>query len=157
MTMMKQRVRKQIEDVNTLNRRDLELFATKFVRHRFASDEILSFADSIQDQKLRKYFIKQLQKQMETKQSGSHKQASVRQTNPPRSAQFALLLIPKRNREHLIGDLEEEYRTIVLPQYGSFLAMCWYFEQVALTIGCYAWPTIRKALGLTFFLRLIGR
>src|SRR5947209_376105 len=32
---------------------------------------------------------------------------------------FALLLIPKRNREHVIGDLEEEYRTTVLPQYGS--------------------------------------
>jgi hypothetical protein len=76
---------------------------------------------------------------------------------PPRSAQFALLLIPKRNREHLIGDLEEEFRTIVLPQYGRFLAGCWYFEQAAIAMGCYAWPTIKKILGLSFILKLIGR
>src|SRR5437763_1135374 len=36
--------------------------------------------------------------------------------SPPRPARFALLLIPKRNREHLIGDLDEEYRTVVLPE-----------------------------------------
>jgi hypothetical protein len=81
----------------------------------------------------------------------------VRQSRALHSAQFILLLIPKRNREQVIGDLEEEFRTIVLPQYGSFLATCWYFEQVAIAITCYAWPTIRKVLGLSFILRLIGR
>lgn len=78
-------------------------------------------------------------------------------SHPPRSAQFALLLIPKRNREHLVGDLEEEYRTIVLPQFGRFLARCWYFEQVTIAIGCYAWPTIKKILGLSVIFKLIGR
>lgn len=86
-----------------------------------------------------------------------HEQAGEHQNHPPRFAQFALLLIPKRNRENLIGDLEEEYRTIVLPQYGHFLARCWYVEQVAIAIACYAWPTIKKILGLSFILKLIGR
>jgi hypothetical protein len=76
---------------------------------------------------------------------------------PPRLAHFALLLVPKRNREHLIGDLEEEFRTVVLPRHGCFLARCWYFEQVALAIGSYLWPMIKKILGLSILHKLIGR
>jgi hypothetical protein len=117
---------------------------------------MLAAADAIRDQRLRHYFIKQLQKQIGAKQNSSLKH-TVRKSNPPRSAQFALLLIPKRNREHLVGDLEEEFSIIVLPQYGRFLAGCWYFEQVALAIACYAWPTMKKILGLSFILKLIGR
>jgi hypothetical protein len=67
----------------------------------------------------------------------------------PRLAQFALLLIPKRNREHLIGDLEEEYRTIVLPQYGPFLASCFYCWQVVASLAAYVWPCIKRIVGLT--------
>jgi hypothetical protein len=84
-------------------------------------------------------------------------QTTIEQDHPPRSAQFGLLLVPKRNREHLIGDLEEEYRTIVQPQYGRFLAGCWYCEQVAIAIGCYVGPTIKKILGLSVIFKLIGR
>jgi hypothetical protein len=75
----------------------------------------------------------------------------------PRFAQFVLLLIPKHNREHLVGDLEEEFNTVVLPQHGRFLARCWYFEQVMLAVGFYLWPTIKKILGLSVFYKLIGR
>lgn len=76
---------------------------------------------------------------------------------PPRLAHFALLLIPKRNREHLVGDLEEEFRTTVLPHHGRVLARCWYFEQVMLAIGFYLWPTIKKILSLSMLYKLIGR
>jgi hypothetical protein len=67
----------------------------------------------------------------------------------PRLAQFALLLIPQRNREHLIGDLEEEYRTTVLPQYGPFLASCYYCWQVVASLAAYIWPCIKRIIGLT--------
>jgi hypothetical protein len=52
-------------------------------------------------------------------------QTSVALTRPPRSAKFILLLIPKRHREHLIGDLEEEYSTILVPEYGPRKARLW--------------------------------
>jgi len=51
-------------------------------------------------------------------------------TTPPRLAQFILLLIPLRQREHLIGDLEEEFETIVVPKYGLKLARLYYAWQV---------------------------
>ena len=74
-----------------------------------------------------------------------------------RSAQFALLLIPKRNREHLIGDLEEEYRTLVLPQYGQFWAGLWYWAQTSWAIGPYLWMGVKRLLGLATILKLIGK
>ena len=68
---------------------------------------------------------------------------------PPRLPQLFLLLLPRRNREHIVGDLEEEFRTIVLPQHGRFLARSWYFEQVIFALGFYLWPVIKKILGLS--------
>src|SRR5262249_48174418 len=76
---------------------------------------------------------------------------------PPRFAQFALLLIPKRNREHLVGDLDEEYRTIALPQQGRFWARVWYWEQAVLALGFYLWPLLKRVLGLAAIWRVIGR
>ena len=35
----------------------------------------------------------------------------------------------KKNREHLIGDLEGKYRAKVLPEYGRFWVRLWYWEQ----------------------------
>lgn len=77
-------------------------------------------------------------------------------TSPPRSAQFLLLLIPKRNREHLIGDLEEEYRTIVLPEYGRFWAGLWYWGQTLGAIGPYLWSGLKRVLGWAAIAKLIG-
>jgi len=76
---------------------------------------------------------------------------------PPRVAQFALLLIPKKNREHLIGDLEEEYRTIALPEFGRFWARLWYWEQTGLALGFYVWPFVKRILGLAAIWKVIGR
>jgi hypothetical protein len=115
---------------------------------RMSEDELIEIAMTVY-----LYDHGRSQLQLRLKKNGQQKM----EMGPPRFAQFTLLLIPKRSREHLIGDLEEEFRTIVLPQYGRFLARCWYFEQVAIAIGCYAWPTIKKILGLSFILKLIGR
>jgi hypothetical protein len=139
------------------------------VRRGATTDELLTFADSIRNQRTKKLFIKHVQTelaasfmkdmkmQLGAKQDHLHNESNLARNRPPRSAQFALLLIPKRNREHLAGDLEEEFRTVVLPQHGRFLARCWYCEQVALAIGFYLWPTVKKILGLSVILKLIGR
>jgi hypothetical protein len=66
---------------------------------------------------------------------------------PPRSAYFLLLLIPKRNREHLIGDLEEEYRTIVLPKYGERAAWFWYWWQVGISFSPLLWARLKQLAG----------
>jgi len=55
-------------------------------------------------------------------------------TNPPRVAEFCLLLIPLRQREHILGDLEEEFNTQVVPEYGIFWAHLYYYWQVLMEL-----------------------
>jgi hypothetical protein len=64
---------------------------------------------------------------------------SARKTmsSSPRRAQYLLLLIPKKDREHLIGDLEEEFRTLVLPQYGRRRANFYYWWHACAAIAPY--------------------
>jgi hypothetical protein len=81
----------------------------------------------------------------------------VQADHPPRTAQFVLLLIPKKNREHLVGDLEEEYRTKVLPEWGRFRAQFLYWEQTAIAVICYLWPVLKRILGLAAIWKVIGR
>jgi hypothetical protein len=135
----------------------MKWFAAYLVTHGATTDELLIAADSIRDKRKKALFIKHLQMQIGTRQELLPNESESSRNRPPRSAQFALLLIPRRNREHLVGDLEEEFRTVVLPQHGYFLARFWYFEQVALAIACYTRPTIKKLLGLSVILKLIGR
>jgi hypothetical protein len=71
-------------------------------------------------------------------------------TSAPATAKFILLLVPKRNREHLIGDLEEEYRTILLPEYGVSKARNWYRWQVALSIGPLLWAQVKRGAALAW-------
>lgn len=84
-------------------------------------------------------------------------QPTVEGTPSPRVARFALLLIPKKNREHLIGDIEEEYQTIVLPEHGKAWARFWYWEQTVISLGFSVWPFVKRILGLTAIWKLIGR
>jgi len=65
--------------------------------------------------------------------------------SPPTSAKFILLLIPRRYREHLVGDLEEEYNTIVLPEYGARKARNWYWWHVVISVGPLLWVHVRRA------------
>lgn len=70
--------------------------------------------------------------------------------SPPAGAKFILLLIPKRNREHLIGDLEEEYRTILVPEYGVRKARTWYWWQVAISIGPLLWAHVKRGAAIAW-------
>ena len=63
---------------------------------------------------------------------------------PPRFPRFLLLLIPKRNREHLLGDLEEEYLTIILPDHGGLLANLWYWWHALISL-------VSQLVGLVLF------
>ena len=66
----------------------------------------------------------------------------------PYAARFILLLIPRRHREHLIGDLDEEFSEIVLPQYGIRKARLWYWCQVLASIWPLFWAEMRRIAGL---------
>ncbi|MGA3351220.1 MAG: hypothetical protein ABSC33_19500 [Candidatus Sulfotelmatobacter sp.] len=67
---------------------------------------------------------------------------------PPKAAKFILLLVPKRNREHVVGDLEEEFYTVVVPEYGLRRAQMWYRWHVIIAIAPFLWAKIKRALGL---------
>lgn len=127
-----------------------ETFINKF---GWGATEVSAFANLIKSAWTRTRFMAKANLYLRA----SSREAGLQQDHPPRSAQFALLLIPKRNRAHLVGDLQEEFRTVLLPQHGRFLAQCWYWEQAMLAIGFYLWPTIKKILGLSVLYKLIGR
>lgn len=67
---------------------------------------------------------------------------------PPKGAKFLLLLIPQKHREHLPGDLEEEFSTVVLPQYGFLVARWWYRWQVAASLMPFVWTHVKRVAGL---------
>lgn len=60
---------------------------------------------------------------------------SKEQNAPPKSAEFLLhLILPKSLRETLLGDLEEEFRGVILPKFGHQRARWWYWAQVTRSI-----------------------
>jgi len=75
----------------------------------------------------------------------------------PLSAQYLLLLIPRKDREHIISDLEEEFHTIVLPQYGLRRAKTYYWCQTFASLAHYILPFVKRAIGVTVILKLIGK
>lgn len=89
--------------------------------------------------------------------SGSHGDSfhEVRREMPPLRAQKLLhFLLPKNLRESLIGDLEEEYRTVIFPKFGGRYARAWYWKQVATSILPLIWSALVKALKLAWMGRL---
>jgi hypothetical protein len=76
---------------------------------------------------------------------------------PPDWGLYCLLLIPKRNREHLVGDLEEEFRTVILPRYGPRKAACWYWWNVIVSIVPFGVQLLKRILGFAVILKLIGK
>lgn len=60
----------------------------------------------------------------------------------PRAGEFLLyMILPRNEREYLIGDLAEEYSQ-VRSKFGKGAADVWYYKQVAGS----AWPLIKKAV-----------
>ncbi|GAA3758156.1 hypothetical protein [Terriglobus aquaticus] len=51
---------------------------------------------------------------------------------PPKAAKYLLLLVPGRFREGLVGDLEEEFTTILVPEFGPRAAKIYYWWHVLL-------------------------
>jgi hypothetical protein len=53
---------------------------------------------------------------------------------PPRFAEFCLLLVPLRQRKDILGDLQEEFRTVVVPNHGISRARFYYVWQVIMEV-----------------------
>lgn len=66
---------------------------------------------------------------------------------PPRHAKFLLLLVPRKHLGTLVGDLEEDYQTRVLPEFGPVAARFWYWWQVMLEIVFAVIQLIRPLAG----------
>ena len=67
-------------------------------------------------------------------------------------AQIFLLFVPKRNREHIVGDLEEEYSTS-----RKRFPRCWYWSQVLALVGCYWWAALRRVAGRDTIRKIIRK
>jgi len=64
---------------------------------------------------------------------------SLGKASVPRVAEYLVFLVlPKKDRESVQGDLEEEYYTTILPKFGSGKAKLWYWKQVVWSI----WPIV---------------
>ncbi|MCD2453785.1 permease prefix domain 2-containing transporter [Methylicorpusculum oleiharenae] len=71
---------------------------------------------------------------------------------PPQLAEYLLyLFIPKSNRDAILGDLEEDYRT-VYQKFGSKLALMFYWWQVVTSI----WPLVSASVEKLFKLIFKG-
>jgi hypothetical protein len=68
-------------------------------------------------------------------------------TVPPRWEEFALRLIPVRSREHLIGDLNEEFHE-VHQKYGLRAARSLYRWQVYTSLAAFFWEKLKWLAGL---------
>ncbi len=74
-------------------------------------------------------------------------------TAPPLAGCYLLdLLLPRRHRESLIGDIEQDYRTSILPRYGRTAASIWFWKQVITEIV----PGLYLRLVASFIKRLLG-
>lgn len=58
------------------------------------------------------------------------------------------LFIDERSREHIVGDLEEEYLTIILPNRTYFKARFWWWREALGIVAPYIWKRLRRVMGL---------
>jgi hypothetical protein len=70
---------------------------------------------------------------------------------------IVFLFVEKRNREHLIGDLEEEYCAFIVPARSPFRARCWWWYQLMGIMIAYLWKRTRRMLDRTATPRLRHR
>jgi len=68
----------------------------------------------------------------------------------------ALAIISPKDHDPIMGDLEEEYQTVVRPSYGRKLGQCWYCWQLVRIIRAYLWQAFRRFIGVERR-KLIGR
>ncbi|HLQ24958.1 MAG TPA: hypothetical protein VK138_03665 [Acidiferrobacterales bacterium] len=73
------------------------------------------------------------------------------ENQPPMSAEKLLYLaLPKRLRDSLIGDLEEEFTTQILPKFGPSFAKVWYWKQAAWSVAAVAARQLVKLVGVAW-------
>lgn len=77
---------------------------------------------------------------------------SLQTHNPPHLAQILLLILPRRNREHIIGDLEEEYRT----SHKRFPRL-WYWTQAMILTLSYLRVFLRRLVGFDVIRKMIRK
>lgn len=54
---------------------------------------------------------------------------------PPVAGCYLLdLLLPRKHRDNIIGDIEQDYRTNIFPRYGRTAASIWFWKQVVMEI-----------------------
>lgn len=89
--------------------------------------------------------------------SGSPQIIGPKFTSPPVGAEKLMyLILPKDRREEIAGDLEEEYRSKILPKFGPGFAKRWYWMQVARSIGPILWGQLGKLFKLGIFAKVTG-
>lgn len=80
-----------------------------------------------------------------------------KESEPPwRAVAIMDFLLPHSNRESLIGDLEEEYRTRILNSYSLRTARRWYWWQALRSVLAVIWERIRMWLGAAFLVKAAG-
>jgi hypothetical protein len=75
----------------------------------------------------------------------------------PLLARVIFLVIGKRNREYLVGDLEEEYWTLIVQVRSPFQAWCWWCGEALCVAVAYFWKGIRRVVGLAAVARMRRR
>lgn len=75
---------------------------------------------------------------------------------PKRTAMLLHFCLPKRDRECMIGDLEEEYRTVILPKYGTRVAVRWYWWQALRSVVAASGGRVRVWLSFGGLARAAG-
>ena len=84
-------------------------------------------------------------------------QQFAQENDPPKRAEMLLHFgLPKRDRECMIGDLEEEYRTVILPKYGAGVAARWYWWQAVRSVAAASGGRVRVWLSFGGFARAAG-
>jgi|GEM_PF-3718872 len=68
------------------------------------------------------------------------------QLMPARLEYYLCLFTPKKVREHILGDLVEEYTSTILPKFGPERAQRWYQWQVFTTVCSYLKSRLLKVI-----------
>lgn len=66
-------------------------------------------------------------------------------------------LIDVRTREYVVGDLEEEYWTVIIISRRWLSARCWWWRQVFAMVGYGVWKRLLRLVGLELARRLRRR
>lgn len=72
----------------------------------------------------------------------SHHGHNVAVQPPMWGERLLYLFLPKDQREYMPGDLAEEFRTLILPKYGTRYVRVWYWKQVFSSL----WPILSRRI-----------